>query len=177
MSPRDPVTVQIEGRGLEFERELPYDDGIDLMGILDADDADGETVELTVHGEGLYFERDIAETMLPKVFETILTADGPTSNETDAFVNQLSETQRAYVVALLTADGDWLTSEQLREMMERQLEEEEVEPQALGGLRRGLKHAAEEHLGEGIDETEWRGRQNAYRLKEKYREQFEHLLQ
>ncbi|ELZ20833.1 hypothetical protein C475_19578 [Halosimplex carlsbadense 2-9-1] len=88
----------------------------------------------------------------------------------DSFFSRITQRQKAYVEILLEADG-WLSNEEIRRQLEDDYDLNCGGPQAISGIRSGFTRK----YGKGfsVDERDWMGDQNQYRLNEQYREEIE----
>ena len=128
------------------------------------------TVELS--GEGIAFERDVPRAVALEILE-IAMGDEETEAGADAdreglpadFFDRLTERQAAYVRVLLDADG-WLTNAEIRRRLAEEHDLQTGGSQGISGIRSGFsrKYGTEFDL----DERNWLGEQNEYRLNPAY---------
>lgn len=144
------------------------------------------SVTVKLDGEGIEVERVISERKALKILEIIFEDEDRNGNEEDlegparaeeefetlpdSFFSRLTDRQEAYVRILLEA-GDWVSNEEVRRRLEEDFGLNSGGPQAIAGIRSGFTRK----YGKGfsIDERDWMGDQNQYRLNEQYRSEIE----
>lgn len=153
------VTAKLEGEGIAVEREISEAKAARIMGII-FDGEDTVTSESTSQElrEGTESSEESGE------------AGGEYETLPDSFFNRITKRQKAYVEILLEAD-DWLSNEEIRRRLEDDYDLNCGGPQAISGIRSGFTRK----YGKGfsVDERDWMGDQNQYRLNEQYREEIE----
>ena len=139
-------------------------------------------VELSMKGEGISFTREISESVALEVMKLVISNGANESGdrlteEADAttglpssFFDRLTAGQDAFVRVLLD-DGEWVSSEDLRNRMEREYGHSTEGPQALAGIRAGLTRKYGDDLN--LVERHWMGDQNEYKLTTEHREELE----
>lgn len=144
------------------------------------------SVTAKLDGEGIEVERKISERKALKILEIIFEDEDRNDNEEDlesrarteeefetlpdSFFSRLTDRQEAYVRILLEAE-DWVSNEEVRRRLEEDFGLNSGGPQAIAGIRSGFTRK----YGKGfsIDERDWMGDQNQYRLNEQYRSEIE----
>lgn len=150
------VTAQLDGEGIAVEREVSEAKALRIMQIILEDEDDVLTVEVAQeHGEGSENADEARQE-----YETL----------PDSFFSRLTDRQEAYVRILFEA-SDWVSNEEVRWQLEEDYDLNSGGPQAIAGIRSGFTRK----YGDGfsIDEQDWMGDQNQYRLNEQYREEIE----
>lgn len=153
------------------------------------------TVTITLSGEGISFEREISESTALRVMEVSMN-DGQLEEESsegseesedqtyedlaeettglpDDFFDRLTDRQEAYVRVLLDAD-DWVTNETIRERMEKEYGLSTGGSQGISGIRSGFTRKYGDDFD--LDERNWIGTQNEYRLNSNYVEELQQNL-
>ena len=144
------------------------------------------SVTAKLDGEGIEVEREISERKALKILEIIFEDEDRNDNREDlerraraeeefetlpeSFFSRLTNRQEAYVRILLEAE-DWVSNEEVRRRLEEDFGLNSGGPQAIAGIRSGFTRK----YGKGfsIDERDWMGDQNQYRLNEQYRSEIE----
>ena len=139
-------------------------------------------VELSMTGEGMSFTREISENVALEVMNLVISdganeSEGEFIEETDdttglpnSFFDRLTSGQDAFVRVLLD-DGEWVSSEDLRNRMEGEYGHSTGGPQALAGIRAGFTRKYGDDLN--LVERHWMGDQNEYKLTAEHREELE----
>jgi hypothetical protein len=153
------VTANLDGEGIAIEREISEAKAARIMSIIfDNEDTEpSESVSREFENESKSSE-DSAEAR--EEYETL----------PDSFFNRLTRRQKAYVEILLEA-SDWLSNEEIRQRLEDDYDLNCGGPQAISGIRSGFTRK----YGKGfsVDERDWMGDQNQYRLNEQHRVEIE----
>lgn len=156
------VTANLDGEGIAVEREISEAKAARIMGIIfDGENAEGaaespqECSEDSESGENSHGSTEAEEEyeMLP-----------------DSFFSRLTQRQKAYVEILLEA-GDWVSNEEIRRQLEEDYGLSCGGPQVMSGIRSGFTRKYGNNFS--IDERDWMGEQNQYRLNQQYREEIE----
>jgi len=153
------VTLMLDGEGIEIEREVSEAEAARIMSVL----FDSENYASSKSG------REVAEENSKNSED-----DSETLNEydtlPDSFFSRLTQRQKAYVEILLEAE-DWMLNEEIRHQLEEEYSLNCGGPQAISGIRSGFTRKYGEEFS--IDERDWMGEQNRYRLNENYRDEIE----
>ena len=150
------VTVTLDGEGIDVEREISEQKALRIMGILFDDEDAASNVEASQEHGGN--SEDAGE------------SEQEYENLPDSFFSRLTNRQEGYVRILFEADG-WVSNEEVRRQLEEDYGLNSGGPQAIAGIRSGFtrKYGS----GFSVDERDWMGEQNQYRLNEQYREEIE----
>lgn len=143
------VTAKLDGEGIEVEREISERKALKVLEIIFEDE------DRNGNGEGLERHGGAEEE-----FETL----------PDSFFSRLTNRQEAYVRILLEAEG-WVSNEEVRRRLEEDFGLNSGGPQAIAGIRSGFTRKYGKRFS--IDERDWMGDQNQYRLNEQYRSEIE----
>ncbi|PSP37982.1 hypothetical protein BRC71_08400 [Halobacteriales archaeon QH_7_65_31] len=153
------VTAKLDGEGIEVEREISEAKAVRIMEIIfDDENAKVSEEDSQELGESSYSSEDS-----PKPEEEYETLP-------DSFFSRLTRRQKAYVEILLEA-GDWVSNEEIRRRLEDNYDLSCGGPQAISGIRSGFTRKYGKEFN--VDERDWMGDQNQYRLNEQYREEIE----
>lgn len=150
------VTAQLDGEGIMVNREISESKAVRIMQIILEDKETDPAIDLTQESNG--DSEDTGE--VEQEYDAL----------PDSFFNRLTDRQEAYVRVLAEADG-WVSNEEVRQQLDEDYNLNSAGPQAIAGIRSGFTRK----YGDGfsIDERDWMGDQNQYRLNEQYREEIE----
>lgn len=133
--------------------------------------------KLEINGDGLHIEQELSRSEALELAKKLPTER--TKNEKLAKLSSsLTRNQEAYLEALASKNGEWVSNEQARGMMEDIAGKEYPTPRVIAGLRSGLTQKSVDLFGEKIDEREWNEEldQNVYRIKPKFATQLRKIL-
>ena len=151
------VTVKLDGEGIAVEREIPEAKAVRIMGII-FDDKNTKTSREDAQEFTAASENSEKSTEVKEDYETL----------PESFFSRLTRRQKAYVEILLEAD-DWLSNEEIRQQLENDYDLNCGGPQAISGIRSGFTRKYGKEFS--VDERDWMGDQNQYRLNDQYREE------
>ena len=147
-------------------------------------------VELSMAGEGISFNREISESVALEVMNIVISngtneraaeiledevedTTAEPSGLPSSFFERLTSGQNAFVRVLLD-DGDWVSSKQLRNRMERDYDHSTGGPQSLAGIRAGFTRKYGDDFN--LVKRHWMGDQNEYKLNPDHVEELEEGL-